>query len=143
MLDLPQVGLVLESGKPHFSLRSDNEWGTIFPKGNGFINIETSDTHNRTFAISMIHQLHCLDVIRVGFVVNRTGSAAHIQHCLRLLRQIVLCNADATLEVASPGVIEGGHIVDEGVGVGAVHRCKDWTALRDYMDEHAAGPISP
>lgn len=80
----------------------------------------------------MIHQFHCLDVIRVGFVVNRTGAAHHIEHCLRYLRQIILCHADTTLEDAQSVMVEGK--LEYGAnGVGMVHRCRDWTAVRSYL----------
>ena len=90
----------------------------------------------------MVHQLHCLDVFRVGFSTNRTGYARHVAHCLRYMLQIVLCNADTTLEVDHPGMIEGEweHAAN---GVGSVHRCRDWTVLRKYMDDHPAGPATP
>ncbi|KAI0716723.1 hypothetical protein C8Q76DRAFT_617086 [Earliella scabrosa] len=138
-LKLPSSGLVLTTGKPHFSLLADDDWATLFPAegGDGFIAL---GPHNRTFLVSMVHQLHCLDVIRVGFVTNRTNAAEHIEHCLRYLRQMVLCYSDATLEVDDPGLLNG-RLEHSASGVGMVHRCKDWTVLRDFMDTHPAGPV--
>ncbi|KAF8875066.1 hypothetical protein BD779DRAFT_228318 [Infundibulicybe gibba] len=128
---LPPSGLVLESGAPHFALYDDDEWGTFFPS-DGFTDL---GPNNRTFLLSMIHQMHCLDVIRVGFVVNGTDAAKHIQHCLRYLRQMVLCNADTTLEAADE-IILNGRLEHEANGVGMVHRCKDWTVVRQYLVDH-------
>lgn len=85
----------------------------------------------------MIHQLHCLDIIRVGFVVNGTNAAHHIEHCLRYLRQVVLCYADITLEVDTPVMVDG-QLEHAAGGVGMVHRCKDWTAVRSYLEENPA-----
>ncbi|OBZ67364.1 hypothetical protein A0H81_12651 [Grifola frondosa] len=135
-LKLPSVGLVLESGAPHFSLYDDGEWGTLFPS-DGFTDL---GPNNRTFLLSMIHQMHCLDVIRVGYVVNRTGAAQHIQHCLRYMRQVVLCHADTTLEADNP-VFIGGRWEHAGSGLGSVHRCKDWTMVRRYLLDHPAADI--
>ncbi|RDX45175.1 hypothetical protein OH76DRAFT_1486491 [Lentinus brumalis] len=136
-LRLPSVGLALANGAPHFSLYADDDWGTLFPESDGFTDL---GPNKRTFLISFVHQLHCLDVFRVGFVTNRTGFAHHVEHCLRYMRQAVLCYADTTLEVDHPGLLDGKweHAAN---GVGSVHRCKDWTVLREYMDEHPAGPI--
>ncbi|KAL7277247.1 hypothetical protein ACG7TL_009100 [Trametes sanguinea] len=151
-LKLPAVGLVLSSDASHFSLYADDDWGSLFPLSDGFITLhpsplthapataQSSSPDGRTFLISMVHQLHCLDVLRVAFVANRTGAAQHAAHCLRYLRQAVLCHADATLEPDEPGVRDG-RWEHAASGVGAVHRCRDWTALRRYMDEHPAEPF--
>ncbi len=139
-LRLPPAGLVLEDGYPHFALRADDEWGTLFPKSGGFTDL---GPHNRTFLLSFMHQIHCLDVIRVAYVTNRTTLVHGVEHCLRYLRQMVLCNADTTLEPTEIGLFNGNW--EPGAsGVGSVHRCKDWTVLRRYMDDHPAGPaIAP
>ncbi|KAI9065284.1 hypothetical protein FKP32DRAFT_512386 [Trametes sanguinea] len=155
-LKLPAVGLVLSSDASHFSLYADDDWGSLFPLSDGFTTLHPADTppppppttaapnspssDGRTFLISMVHQLHCLDVLRVAFVANRTGAAQHVAHCLRYLRQAVLCHADATLEPDEPGVRDG-RWEHAASGVDAVHRCRDWTALRRYMDEHPAEPV--
>ena len=136
-LKLPSSGLVLTTGKPHFSLLADDDWATLFPAedGDGFIAL---GPHNRTFLVSMVHQMHCLDAFRVGFATNRTAeSAHHVEHCLRYMRQAVLCAADATLESAQP-VYRDGRWVYGANGFGSVHRCKDWTVLRRYLEEHPA-----
>ncbi|KAI0370521.1 hypothetical protein BV20DRAFT_966409 [Pilatotrama ljubarskyi] len=149
-LKLPSVGLVLTADASHFSLYADDEWATLFPLSDGFTTLRPSSASalpsnasgapGRTFLISMVHQLHCLDVLRVAFVTNRTGAAHHVEHCLRYLRQTVLCDADATLEPDEPGVRDG-RWEHAASGVGAVHRCRDWTVLRRYLDEHPAEPL--
>lgn len=137
-LDLPSVGLELESGEGHFSLYDDDDWGTLFPS-DGFVAL---GPNNRTFLVSLYHQFHCLDIIRVGYVVNRTHAAEHIQHCLRYLRQALLCHADTTLEVDIPQISQDdGKLYHTANGVGSVHRCRDWTVLRQYMLEHPSIPF--
>ena len=129
---------MLTTGRPHYSLLADDDWGTLFPPGgNGFVDIGPT---NRTFSVSMVHQLHCLDVIRVSFVTNRTGAYEHVEHCLRYMRQPVLCHAATTLEADEPMRVNGvwEHAAD---GLGSVHRCRDWTVLRDLMDAHPPGEV--
>ena len=138
-LRLSTVGLVIEPGYPHFSLYADDDWGTLFPKSSGFTDLGPS---NRTFLVSSMHQIHCLDVFRVAFVTNRTGMAHHVQHCLHYMRQVVLCNADTTLEPAFAELHEGQWVYGANA-VSSTHRCKDWTALRRYLDDHPAGPARP
>ncbi|KAI0642761.1 hypothetical protein C8Q79DRAFT_878344, partial [Trametes meyenii] len=148
---LPPAALVLSTDASHFSLDADDDWGSLFPLSDGFTTLrpgpsESPHTHThargggRTFLVSMVHQLHCLDVLRVAFATNRTSdphARVHATHCLRYLRQAVLCHADATLEPDEPGVRDG-RWEHAASGVGVVHRCRDWTVLRRYMDAHPA-----
>ena len=135
-IEIPLVGLSVETGEDRLSLY-DDEWGTLFPS-DGFVRLGPND---RTFHVSVFHQLHCLDVIRVGFLTNQTHALEHrIQHCLRYLRQILTCHADTTLEVDIRQVADGSwtHVAN---GVGSVHRCKDWTVLRRWVADHSSLPI--
>ncbi|KAH9927398.1 hypothetical protein B0H21DRAFT_700566 [Amylocystis lapponica] len=131
-LPVTPVGLVMESTAPYFSLYNDDDWGSVFPS-DGFTYL---GPHNRTFQVTMIHQLHCLDVIRVGFVVNGSDAAHHIEHCLRYLRQVLLCTADTTLESTESKVVDG-ELRYGASGIGMVHRCRDWSAVRHYLAENA------
>ena len=65
---LPRVGLLLVPGEPYFSLYADDEWGTIFPPNDGFVPVGPAHL-NRTFHLSIVHQLHCLDVFRVAYAL--------------------------------------------------------------------------
>ncbi len=136
----------MNSSAPRFSLHADDDWASLFPASDGFVDLHSSspgsssEPHARTFLVSVVHQLHCLDVFRVGFATNRSGYAHHVEHCLRYMLQIVLCQADTTLEVDEPGVRNGKWVHAAG-GVGSVRECKDWKALWRYLDEHAAGPV--
>ena len=129
-LHVPDVGMPLDGSEDHFSLLDDEEWGTQFP-ADGFTDLGPSQ---RPFIIAMFHQMHCLDVIRVGFVTNRTGSAHHITHCLRYLRQTILCKADTTLE-ETHFKYTGNEWRAGSNGVGMIHRCRDWTAVFEYLRE--------
>jgi hypothetical protein len=135
-LEIPLAGLSVETGEDHFSLYDDDEWGTLFPS-DGFVRLGPND---RTFHVSLFHQLHCLDVIRVGYLTNRTHAFDHIQHCLRYLRQILVCHADTTLEDDIPQFVDGGW-THSANGVGSIHRCKDWTVLRRWAADHPSLPL--
>ncbi|PIL23334.1 hypothetical protein GSI_14645 [Ganoderma sinense ZZ0214-1] len=146
-IDLPAIQMTLQTGEPGFSLYADADWATLFPASDGFTDVarpSTSSNPNEastaTFLVSMVHQLHCLDVFRVGFATNRTGYAHHVEHCLRYMLQIVLCHADTTLEADEPGM-RGGRWTHAAGGVGSVHECRDWRVLKEYLDAHPAGPV--
>lgn len=110
----------------------------LLPSTNGSKGIVALGPHNRTFLISMAHQFHCLNSIRLSFLANQTGATEHVEHCLRYLRQMVLCYADATLDMDEPDYSSDGILHHGSSGLGSLHRCRDWTALRDFMDEYAA-----
>ncbi|KAI9570566.1 hypothetical protein HD554DRAFT_354217 [Boletus coccyginus] len=135
-LEIPLAGLNVQPGEEYFSLYDDDEWGTLFPS-DGFIRLGPND---RTFHVSLFHQLHCLDVIRVGYLTNRTHAFEHIQHCLRYLRQILICHADTTLEDDIPQFVDGSW-THSANSVGSVHKCKDWTVLRRWVADHPSLPL--
>ena len=114
-------------------LHDNDGWGRDF-ESEGWVDLGPT---NRTFVVSMVHQLHCLDVIRVGYLKNGTGTHDHIDHCLKYLRQAVLCLADTTMEDVVTGWRDG-HLSRHDVqgGAGNLHRCRDWTAVRRYMLDH-------
>lgn len=53
----------------------------------------------------------------------------HALHCFDALRQHIMCHADNT-----PLYGKG----DGMAGDGQIHRCRDWTALRDYATQNTA-----
>ncbi|KAH8091354.1 hypothetical protein BXZ70DRAFT_1011168 [Cristinia sonorae] len=131
---LPKVKYTLQRLDDSFSLYSDDDWGTIFPKPwSGFMSLGPD---NQPYTLTLYHQLHCLDAIRVSFVVNGTGSGEHVEHCLRYLKQTLLCNADTTLEPAHWLRNTAGGRVPASNGVGVVHECKGWEALRRIVEDN-------
>ncbi|KAH7316780.1 hypothetical protein B0I35DRAFT_479596 [Stachybotrys elegans] len=64
-------------------------------------------------------------------------SLGHIRHCIDLLRQSLMCNADLTVELKNE---ELGGVT----GFGTEHRCVDWPGLLDWIrpyEETDAPPI--
>ncbi|KAL9032285.1 MAG: hypothetical protein Q9214_008030, partial [Letrouitia sp. 1 TL-2023] len=99
-------------------------------------------------AVSVFHQLHCLNELRIGFYspdfrhgddVNTADqhahSTAHMKHCFDYLRQALMCAADLTLEpLRSPR--EGSMPGVNGWGVG--HICRDWEGVREWTEKRRA-----
>ena len=63
-------------------------WNALIPGGDGVIRL---GPNKRPFSISMVHQLRCLDVIRVA-ATERTlsldGERSVVRHCMNYLRQV-------------------------------------------------------
>lgn len=143
-LDLPFVALTLENSR-HYSLddpNADAEFQSIYPgKSLGFVHL---GPERRFFGLSMYHQIHCLDSLRLAVLgvrphgehrLGQSGNAHwemdHVHHCLNYLRQTILCAADLTLE---PEVEEGSD--DAGEGLGVTHVCKDWSMAYQYVERN-------
>ncbi|KAK7052916.1 hypothetical protein VNI00_004236 [Paramarasmius palmivorus] len=113
------------------------EWLYNSPHGSGIYRLGSK---NRAFYVAMYHYLHCLRRMHAAFMfVPTEGEWLHLQHCLNSLRQAILCQADATLEV--------GDFATRNFEVerfGATHTChdveviynevqRDWLRWRRYM----------
>jgi hypothetical protein len=68
-------------------------------------------------------------------------SLGHIRHCIDLLRQSLMCNADLTVELKNEQL---GGVTEFGI----VHQCVDWPKLLEWMpswektDAPALGGVS-
>jgi hypothetical protein len=99
------------------------------------IKIEYDGKHS-FFELSVFHNLHCLDAIRMA-LDSRGGmhggiwdGRAHIDHCVDQLRQAIQCHGDLTpvplLPVSGgpPGLV---------IGNGGLHTCKDFDAIKEWV----------
>jgi hypothetical protein len=106
---------------------TDHYWTDLLPPNGGFIHIKEENTGNRTVrGVSMFHQLHCLQMIRMAFqdllgvgsegmdMDKRHGKAKlgegegvtelHWTHCLDYLRQVsrhLRCCWGCTVEICA------------------------------------------
>jgi len=67
----------------------------------------------------------------------------HAGHCLDYLRQAILCHADTTLEPVHDIVVPADplrntsqHTDKVAQGWDVLHRCKDWTFVRDALEDN-------
>lgn len=56
------------------------------------------------------------------------ASASHIQHCIDLLRNALMCQPDLTVEVKNDEL-------DGVTGFGTEHQCVDWKGLVSWTSE--------
>jgi len=114
---------------------SKDEWE--YQRGFGFDGAARLGADNRTFAVSLYHQEHCLLYFHAQLTDRGTtkddssaGRFAHHQHCLNYLRQQALCHPDLTLE---PGDFATRDFdVDR---VGQSHVCRDFDMAWDHNAE--------
>ncbi|KAL6309444.1 hypothetical protein BKA93DRAFT_723845 [Sparassis latifolia] len=129
--EAPLVKMVVEESA-HYSLddpEADGEWLWTVSVGDNYIRL---GPEKRTFAIPMIHELHCLRniqrIIEHGFM---PAHEEHTHHCLNYMRQWTLCSADVALE---PGPFETRDFDVERIG--ATHTCRDWEVVYDFVRDN-------
>ncbi|KAK7676289.1 hypothetical protein QCA50_020743 [Cerrena zonata] len=114
-------------------------WDAIVPPGRGFIRYDKG-REEKYYAVTLYHQIHCLNNLEAVFRAYRNGSAlhvdAHLMHCFGYLRQLVLCAADTTLEPSETMVNRHGQVRHIVFGTGAMHQCRDWRQVWDYAAEN-------
>lgn len=115
----------------HFRTNSTSaklEWDADVPVGTGAMRL---GPRHRPFSLSMFHQLHCLGAFHTS-ISGAEGADqltdAHNKHCLDYMRQVILCDADVTLEEGD--FMERVFEVDRE---GQTHVCQDWNAIYTIM----------
>ncbi|THU78141.1 hypothetical protein K435DRAFT_973658 [Dendrothele bispora CBS 962.96] len=118
----------------HFALdnssRADQEWSKSEPYGKGVVR----DQENRPFLVSMFHELHCLHYLGAELGSKNKDHWPHTQHCLNMLRQWILCEADVTLEA--------GDFADKDFSSdrqGETHMCRNWEVVYQEMKNNWVG----
>ncbi|RPD74899.1 hypothetical protein L226DRAFT_68182 [Lentinus tigrinus ALCF2SS1-7] len=119
---------------PPLGAPTDQEWLSIASPSYGYIRLGPED---RTFVITMFHELHCLRMINRAFSKMPGATVYHIKHCLNYIRQGVLCDPDLTLE---PGNFEERDFEVERVG--GTHMCLNWDPLYEWVDDNYYGWIN-
>ncbi|KAH8703976.1 hypothetical protein BGW36DRAFT_313409 [Talaromyces proteolyticus] len=90
------------------------------------------DKTKRVYYIKVFHQLHCLKAIRKtlhDFISTNSTLVPlnHVEHCLDILRQDLMCKADDTPMIAT----------HDGAGSNQTMQCKDLSKLRAWVQAPA------
>ncbi len=107
---------------------SDDAWLSLTSAGYGYVRLGPED---RTFVVTMFHELHCLRMLNRAFTKSQGATPEHLKHCLSYIRQGILCFPDLTLE---PGNFEERDFEVERSG--GMHTCRNWDLVYRVMDEN-------
>ncbi|PCH39116.1 hypothetical protein WOLCODRAFT_110565 [Wolfiporia cocos MD-104 SS10] len=122
-----------------YGMHDDNDWASVIPNGHGFVRLGEGES-GAYYAVSMYHQMHCLNSFRKMFNGRNESRAdhdgAHALHCLTYLRQMVLCSADITLEPAFSTSNVDGRKTQAAYGTGVAHVCRDWVQAREWVEDN-------
>ena len=113
-----------------YGIYDAEDWHSLLPPKHGYVAL---GPNHREFGVSMYHQLHCLNTLRIASIHNNT-EFGHISHCLDYLRQAILCQADTTLEESEVDVRPDGVLDSGATGLGVTHICRDWTQIRRFVE---------
>ncbi|KAK4182494.1 hypothetical protein QBC35DRAFT_395880 [Podospora australis] len=111
----------------------------------GFLRLREPSGRVGFYGVSMYHQLHCIDMLRIHITgqgshdhsheasnARREGQGipqgGHLIHCLDYLSQAVMCAADDTIEPARVKIEDGKNIASID-GAEAMHYCRDSKAV--------------
>ncbi|KAI0319585.1 hypothetical protein OF83DRAFT_768468 [Amylostereum chailletii] len=130
---LPSVRMSIEN-TVHYQLNdssSDAEWDALSPR-KGLVYL---GPNRRAFTPSIFHQLRCLNLIRKSIVELVALGGDHpeypsdlTEHCVGYLRQMVLCRADADIDVVLGGTNPTVHP--------NAYECRDWNAIYDMVERN-------
>ena len=125
-----KIEMVVEESVHYYdaSVGASDEWG--YQRGFGFDGAARLGDENRTFAVSLYHQTHCLLNLHAQLAPDdrrRRPRYAHLQHCLNYLRLQALCRPDLTLE---PGDFTKRDF--DVVREGETHVCRDFETAWDH-----------
>ncbi|ETS88115.1 hypothetical protein PFICI_01943 [Pestalotiopsis fici W106-1] len=157
-LDAPLKGSSIYVGDPKPEI--DDAWGDLVRYANTRVQAEDLERINRTSVplndaeggflvnLNVFHHLHCLNKIRKQLYNDYyqdwhspSAQLEHVNHCIEYLRQVVMCNADITMQTFD--------WIDDyrrpWPNFKIQHECKNWDALTDWAKEHSVpsliGPI--
>jgi len=91
------------------------------------------DNSKGLYAVWAFHDIHCLKVLRKDIVEFRRGTKhslgpSHINHCLDVLRQSIMCTAnDLPMNTV--------HGPDDLLGDGQVMQCRSWDKLTRWAQD--------
>ncbi|KAF2114303.1 hypothetical protein BDV96DRAFT_600289 [Lophiotrema nucula] len=94
------------------------------------------DDSKGIYLINAYHNIHCVHTIRTALVEFRDGKEqssawGHIAHCLLVLRDEAMCNADDVPRYT-------GFQKNSKSGQGQYRMCRDFSKLEDWARQHTA-----
>ncbi|RDW82689.1 hypothetical protein BP6252_03801 [Coleophoma cylindrospora] len=93
--------------------------------------------------VEVVHQLHCLDMLRRWTYPEYYGNAGmfrhkdllrnHTDHCIDMLRQNLICTSDVSL--VTHNWVKGFEMPQPNFNV--VHKCRNFDDILRYVKEHS------
>lgn len=130
---LPTVEMTFqESTRFTLDAAGTQNWETLFTNQFGIGFAHLGPYHFRHIS-GAYHALHCLYSMQGDFDApdHAKHPSHHFLHCLMYMRQLFLCNADATLE---EGDFMARNLTMDRVG--HTRQCRDWTVAAAWINQN-------
>ncbi|KAF2151844.1 hypothetical protein K461DRAFT_268950 [Myriangium duriaei CBS 260.36] len=103
------------------------------------------DSSKGVYGLQASHELHCLHTFRLAYNEYHDGvkkedqsyTYGHVMHCLNILLQTVMCNADDT-PLYFGRLHANVDTTNPRAGIGSIRMCRDWKALNAWSRSHSA-----
>ncbi|KAI1382421.1 hypothetical protein F4677DRAFT_401878 [Hypoxylon crocopeplum] len=114
---------------------SEPIWDALIPNGLGYF--RDDKLAPKVSIPTVIHQLHCLYVLRRAYYSQSDhleafdfgkDRASHAAHCFDYLEQSLTCSVDSTVEPAEENS-------DGFLGSGFPRQCRDYDALKEFVEQ--------
>ncbi|MCJ1236443.1 hypothetical protein MMC14_004424 [Varicellaria rhodocarpa] len=95
------------------------------------------DSSKGIYLINAYHNLHCVITLRTAILeyhtqaVKQSSPHLHVIHCLNVLRDEIMCDADDTPRYT-------GFQPHKSSGLGQFRMCRDWSQLEQWAEDHTA-----
>ncbi|KAF9066943.1 hypothetical protein BDP27DRAFT_1329719 [Rhodocollybia butyracea] len=127
----------------HYDLASNQaneEWSALIPPAGHTVHVASSAQKNETHTVTLLHQLKCLDIIRLEYITPITTSSTErgsvsglTRHCMNYLRQTILCRPNLRLESTR----------EEAISIRNYDTvCRDWTKIYREVERNQADHMS-
>ncbi|EMR63363.1 hypothetical protein UCREL1_9676 [Eutypa lata UCREL1] len=117
-----------------------------------FNHTSRSELPPQFYHISNLHQLHCLNIIRIRYFelfldtpslskISETAAgdtAYHVDHCIEYLRMTIMCGKSWEVEADSPPGTPYELKIDpfgHPIGWGGIRNCVNWEALTTWQKQ--------
>ncbi|KAF9545034.1 hypothetical protein CPC08DRAFT_823973 [Agrocybe pediades] len=114
----------------HYMPEALQEWELLQAKASGSGYVRLGDSF-RGFSLPMLHQMHCVDILREAILTGNSVTTEHKEHCINYIRQWILCRADMTLERGD--FAKRDFRLDRE---GASHKCRDWRLVYSSLESN-------
>lgn len=134
----------------NYHILNDAQWSTTFTSSE----YTKLGSDLKPYKPATYHQMRCLDLLRRAVVhYNWLDTSLekrrlwHVNHCLNMMRQAILCNGDITLEPSYVLNVFNGRNQSAASGLDVMHVCRDWTqvigfAKASYIKTGSPGNVS-
>ncbi|KAF8959152.1 hypothetical protein BDZ97DRAFT_1667579, partial [Flammula alnicola] len=126
-----------------YNITAHSAWASLIPENRGIMPV---GQEGKKMQVALYQQLECINNLRISMLhlYNVATAEPHIppdfaksEMCFGVLRQLLLCAADPTMEHTTPEYHADGTVDEKSTihGLEDTHRCRDWRQVWDLAND--------